>query len=60
MSAINKSRSALVDPIRVFFPKAIHIRQFHGEASLGLVYVHFPFRNKLCTPRTPTSFPPRL
>jgi hypothetical protein len=42
---------AWVDPIRRFFPEAIHIRQFHSENSLGLVYVHFPYEGKLYTVR---------
>ena len=40
-----------VAPIRRFFPEAIHIRQFHSESSLGLVYVHLPHGEKLYTVR---------
>jgi hypothetical protein len=48
---VTDGESAWVDPVRAFFPEAVHIRQFHSENSLGLVYVHFPFENKLYTLR---------
>jgi hypothetical protein len=48
---VTDGEAAWIDPIRALFPEAIHIRQFHTEASLGLVYVHFPFRGKLYTLR---------
>ncbi|HIH97363.1 MAG TPA: hypothetical protein HA348_07845 [Thermoplasmata archaeon] len=49
---VTDGESAWVDPIRTFFPDAVHIRQFHSDASLGIVYVHFRYENKLYTPRT--------
>lgn len=48
---VTDGEKAWVDPIRRFFPEAIHIRQFHSESSLGLVYVHLPHRGKLHTVR---------
>jgi hypothetical protein len=48
---VTDGESAWVDPIRAFFPEAVHIRQFHSESSLGLVYVHLPFGGKLYTVR---------
>lgn len=48
---VTDGESAWVDPIRAFFADAVHIRQFHSENSLGLVYVHFPFEGKLYTLR---------
>ena len=48
---VTDGETAWIDPIRRFFPGAIHIRQFHTEASLGLVYVHFPYGGKLYTLR---------
>jgi hypothetical protein len=48
---VTDGEKAWVDPIRRFFPEAIHIRQFHSESSLGLVYVHFPYEGKLYTVR---------
>jgi hypothetical protein len=49
---VTDGESAWVDPIRTFFPDAVHIRQFHSDASLGIVYVHFRYENKLYTLRT--------
>jgi len=43
---------AWVDPIRAFFPDAVHIRQFHSETSRGVVYTHFRYEDKLYTLRT--------
>lgn len=48
---VTDGEKAWIDPIRTFFPNTIHIRQFHSEASLGLVYVHLPFRRKVYTLR---------
>lgn len=48
---VTDGEKAFVDPIRSFFPDAIHIRQFHSENSRGIVYAHFPFEGKLYTLR---------
>jgi len=39
---ITDGETSFVDPIGAFFPKSIHIRQFHKEELRGLIYVHFP------------------
>ncbi|MFQ5816328.1 MAG: WYL domain-containing protein, partial [Candidatus Hydrothermarchaeaceae archaeon] len=48
---VTDGEKAWVDPIRSFFPEAVHIRQFHSESSRGLVYLHFPYGGKLYTLR---------
>ena len=50
---VTDGEKAWVAPIRRFFPEAIHIRQFHSESSLGLVYVHLQHGGKLHTVRFP-------
>jgi len=50
---VTDGEKAWVAPIRRFFPEAIHIRQFHSESSIGLVYVHLPHGGKLYTVRFP-------
>lgn len=42
---------AWLDPIRSFFPEAIHVRQFHSSNSRGIVYVHLPVEDQLYTVR---------
>lgn len=48
---VTDGEKAWVDPIRAFFPGAIHIRQFHSNTSRGLIYIHFPYEGKLYTLR---------
>lgn len=31
---------SFVDPVKEFFPEATHIRQFHGQRSKGIIYIH--------------------
>jgi len=33
-----------VDPIKQYFPNAIHIRQFHKQSCRGIIYVHFKYK----------------
>jgi len=44
---------AWIDPIRKLFSNSIHIRQFHNESAKGIVYIHFPYENKIYTLRVP-------
>lgn len=37
---VTDGEEAWIDPIRSFFPDAVHIRQFHSRNCKGLVYVH--------------------
>jgi len=37
---VTDGEQTFVDPIRKYFPDAIHIRQFHKKSSKGMVYVH--------------------
>ena len=48
---VTDGEKSFVDPIRSFFPDAVHIRQFHSENSRGIVYVHFPYNDKIYTLR---------
>jgi hypothetical protein len=49
---VTDGECAWVDPVRTFFPDAVHIRQFHSEASRGIVYIHFRYEGKPYTLRT--------
>lgn len=50
---VTDGESAWVNPIRTFFPDAVHIRQFHSDASQGIVYVYYSYADKLYTLRVP-------
>ena len=39
---VTDGETSFVDPVGAFFPKSIHIRQFHKKELRGLVYIHFP------------------
>lgn len=44
---------AWIDPIRSFFPEAMHVRQFHSENCRGLIYVHTLYEGEVYTVRFP-------
>lgn len=48
---ITDGELCFVDSIRHFFPNAIHIRQFHARSCKGIIYIHFPYKEKLYTIR---------
>jgi len=42
---------SLVEPIRAFFPNAVHVRQFHSANTRGIIYTHVPVDDQLYTVR---------
>ena len=40
---VTDGEAAWIDPIRSFFPDAVHVRQFHSKNCKGLIYVHLPY-----------------
>jgi len=48
---ITDGETCFVDPIKHFFPNAIHIRQFHSKSSKGIIYIHLNFDGKEYTVR---------
>ncbi|KXB00027.1 hypothetical protein AKJ42_01975 [candidate division MSBL1 archaeon SCGC-AAA261C02] len=50
---VTDGETAWIDPIRSFFPDAVHVRQFHSRNSKGLIYVHVPYDGEVYTVRVP-------
>jgi len=42
---ITDGETCFVDSIRLYFPNAIHIRQFHSQSCKGIIYIHFRENN---------------
>lgn len=48
---VSDGERCYVDPIRHYFPNAIHIRQFHKQSCRGIIYIHLRYEGELYTIR---------
>jgi transposase-like protein len=48
---ITDGEACFVDSIKHFFPRAIHIRQFHNKSCKGIIYIHLKYKREEYTVR---------